>query len=113
VSSRAAAAQSLDQAKNTVLHAMDAVAKRVGGAGGLLSVREVRGEAGLVKELFDRAALALMKERRVVLHYHDFPASLSDAERQQMVRQQLGEKVTYYVGIARTHEQSGPKGLRT
>ncbi len=101
--------QSLDQAKRAVLDAVDAVADRSGGTGGLLSVREVRAEAKLTKDAFDRGALALMKERRIVLHHHDFPASLTQAERDQMVRQQVGTGVTYYLGIARVREQSGPE----
>lgn len=65
--------------------------------GSLLSVRDLRLRVALDKERFDRAALALSASRRAVLHYHDFPASLSDEEREGLVRDARGK---YYVGIA-------------
>ena len=92
--------QSIDQAKRVLMAAVDAVARREK-PDSLLSVREVRAVAGLTKSAFDRAALALAKERRVVLHYHDFPASLSEYERAQLIRQESPKGATYYVGIAK------------
>jgi hypothetical protein len=64
--------------------------------GSLLSVRELRRRVLLDKDRFDRAALALAASRQAVLHYHDFPASLSEEEREGLVRDARG---THYVGI--------------
>jgi hypothetical protein len=66
--------------------------------GALLSVALVRERAGLAKAAFDRAALDLVQAERVVLHYHDYPASLTPEKRAQLV---VDEDGTYYIGIAR------------
>jgi hypothetical protein len=66
--------------------------------GALLSIKNVRRRAGLPKEEFDAAALELQSQGRLVLHYHDFPASLSSADRDAMVRDSRGN---YYIGVAR------------
>ncbi len=68
------------------------------GAMALLSVREVRARAGLDKSRFDRAVLSLSHAGAVVLHHHDFPSSLSEQERAELV---VDERGTHYVGIAR------------
>lgn len=47
------------------------------------------------KDRFDRAAVDLAKRRKVVLHHHDYPATLSEEERAGLVRDEMG---TYYVG---------------
>lgn len=66
--------------------------------GTLLLVADVRARSSLPKERFDAAALALARERKLVLHHHDHPAALSEGERDTLVH---GGQGTYYVGIAR------------
>lgn len=65
--------------------------------GALLPVRELRARAGLAKQDFDTAALALSKEGLLVLHHHDHAATLSEAEQSGLVRDALGR---HYVGVA-------------
>ena len=65
--------------------------------GALLSVRALRGLRSLSKERFDRAVLRLSEGGKVVLHHHDFPASLPEAEREALVVDAGG---VHYVGIA-------------
>lgn len=65
--------------------------------GALLPVRELRARAGLDKHDFDAAALALSKEGLLVLHHHDHPSALSEAEQNALVRDALGR---HYVGVA-------------
>jgi len=62
----------------------------------LVSVRELRRSVSLPKNVFDRAVLSLALQGKVALHHHDFPSSLSQDERDELVRDQEG---TYYVGI--------------
>jgi hypothetical protein len=84
--------------------------------GALLGVKAVRARAGLDKKAFDDAALRLAKKRVIMLHHHDFPTSLSEDERGELIhephapnhigtneRAELIEdgKGVYYVGIAR------------
>lgn len=65
--------------------------------GALLSVRKVRERADLSKEDFDAVALQLQHEGKLVLHHHDFPASLTRVERDALIQ---GPKGFYYVGLA-------------
>jgi hypothetical protein len=65
--------------------------------GALLPVRELRARAGLAKQDFDTTALALSREGLLVLHHHDHAASLSEAEKNSLVRDTLGR---HYVGVA-------------
>jgi hypothetical protein len=62
----------------------------------LVSIRELRRSVGLAKSVFDEAVLSLALQGKVALHHHDFPASLSPDERDELVRDEQG---TYYVGI--------------
>jgi hypothetical protein len=64
---------------------------------GLLPIRDLRARLRLEKEHFDRLSLELLREGVVTLHHHDFPTSLSPAERAELVRDERG---THYVGIA-------------
>jgi hypothetical protein len=80
-----------------LLHALDEVASREPD-GSLLSVARVREIAGLDKEVFDRTALKLARAQQVVLHFHDYPASLTPERRAQLV---VDEEGTHYVGIVR------------
>jgi hypothetical protein len=63
----------------------------------LLSIRELRARVDLDKKTFDEATLELSREGVLVLHHHDFPTSLSEAERAILVEDDHG---THYVGIA-------------
>ncbi|MDC0744777.1 hypothetical protein [Polyangium mundeleinium] len=65
--------------------------------GALLSVRALRGLGPLSKPRFDSAVLRLSRAGKVVLHHHDFPASLPETERAELVQDERG---THYVGIA-------------
>jgi hypothetical protein len=48
------------------------------------------------KEAFDAAVLRLAEQGRVDLHFHSFPASLCESEKQALV---MDKKGTYYMGI--------------
>jgi hypothetical protein len=65
--------------------------------GALIGSRDLRRAAGIEKPQFDRAVLELARQGRVSLHRHDYPASLSDAERDELVSDGDGG---YYVGLA-------------
>lgn len=65
--------------------------------GALVGARELRRAAGMLKADFDRAVLELARQERLSLHRHDYAASLSPAERDELVTDGAG---TYYVGIA-------------
>ena len=65
--------------------------------GALVVSRDLRRAARLEKQAFDRIVLELAREGRLSLHRHDFAASLSQAERDDLVTDGIG---TYYVGMA-------------
>lgn len=65
--------------------------------GALIGTRDLRRAARLEKSLFDRVVLELARQGRVSLHRHDYPASLSETEREELVTDGRG---TYYVGLA-------------
>ncbi|MEW6264383.1 MAG: hypothetical protein AB1641_15035 [Thermodesulfobacteriota bacterium] len=71
----------------------------------LVSLRDLRRSVDLSKEQFDKTVLDLARTGKVVLHYHDYPSSLSETEREELVRDSLG---TYYIGIVlgEGHESS-------
>ncbi|APR83039.1 Hypothetical protein A7982_08388 [Minicystis rosea] len=73
--------------------------------GSLLAVRAVRARVPLDKEPFDRAALRLAQAGALVLHHHDFPESLAEAERARLVRDERG---VHYGGIAPRERRGGP-----
>jgi len=64
---------------------------------GLLSIREFRAHLPFDKQHFDRVALELMRDELVTMHHHDFPESLSDPERAELV---LDTRGNHFVGIA-------------
>jgi hypothetical protein len=66
-------------------------------ANGLLPIRDLRARLRLDKQSFDRLSLELSRDGVVTLHHHDFPTSLSPAQREDMVEDERG---THYVGIA-------------
>ena len=63
----------------------------------LLPIRELRRRLNLGKAEFDAAALTLAREGKVTLHHHDYPAGMSAAELDELVKDERG---THYVGIA-------------
>jgi hypothetical protein len=65
--------------------------------GALLSIRALRALRPMAKDRFDRAVLRLADAGRVVLHHHDYPMSLSPAERAELVQDPRG---IHYIGIA-------------
>jgi RNA 2',3'-cyclic 3'-phosphodiesterase len=66
--------------------------------GALLSVRTLRELLpSLDKSRFDSAVLRLFRAEEIDLHHHDFPSSLSEVERNKLVRD---EQRIHYVGVA-------------
>jgi len=65
--------------------------------GALVGARDLRRAARYDKVEFDRAVLELSRQGRLSLHRHDYAASLSPAERDELVTDGDG---TYYVGMA-------------
>jgi hypothetical protein len=65
--------------------------------GALVGARDLRRAAKLEKPSFDREVLELARQGRLSLHRHDFPASLSQVERDELVTDGTG---TFYVGMA-------------
>jgi hypothetical protein len=64
----------------------------------LLSVRTLRELLqSLDKSRFDGAVLRLFRAGEIDLHHHDFPSSLSEVERNKLVRNEQG---IHYVGVA-------------
>jgi hypothetical protein len=71
--------------------------------GALVVSRDLRRAARLEKETFDRTVLDLARQGRLSLHRHDYPASLTAAERDDLVTDGAG---TYYVGVALRREEN-------
>lgn len=76
-----------------LMHQIESGARR----GALVTSRDLRRAAGLPKEKFDQEMLELSKQGKVSLHKHDFPQSLSQSERDEMVTDGNGH---YFVGAA-------------
>jgi hypothetical protein len=84
--------------ERTFLAALDRVARR-SPRDALHLVRVVRAELpGVSKEAFDRMALELARRDVVLMHHHDYAASLTPSEREALVTDGRG---THYIGIAR------------
>ncbi len=49
-------------------------------------------------ETFDAAVIGLAEQERIVLHRHDQPSCLTDAERDELVRDEAG---TFYISLAK------------
>lgn len=64
--------------------------------GALVTVPELRRAAKLPKAGFDALILKAARSGRVVLHRHDFPANLSQQERDDLVTDEMG---THYIGV--------------
>ncbi|MDQ2643147.1 MAG: hypothetical protein M3020_04990 [Myxococcota bacterium] len=83
-------------ARSIFLGAVGAVkAQRPGQA--LLSLKEVRARSELDKATFDATALQLSRDGSVTLHRHDHPASLTEAERAELVSDDRG---SFFIGVA-------------
>ena len=65
--------------------------------GALVTARMLRNAAKLSKPAFDALALQLSREGRIALHEHDFVASLSPEDRDELVTDGQGH---FYVGMA-------------
>ena len=65
--------------------------------GALITFRDLRRAVPSEKAVFDRTVLDLSRHGRVSLHRHDYPASLSPEELDELVSDGQG---TYYVGLA-------------
>jgi hypothetical protein len=65
--------------------------------GALVSARELRRVANLDKVEFDRTVLGLAQSGRIMLHRHDHPSGLSQAERDELVTDGADG---YFVGMA-------------
>ncbi len=74
--------------------------------GALVGIRELRRVARLPKMEFDQAVLNLSRQGRLSLHRHDFPASLTSLERDDLVQDGNG---VYYVGVALRQNRQTPK----
>ncbi len=64
---------------------------------GLMSIGDVRKASGLSKPVFDAVALRLMRERRLTMHEHDHPSSLSAAKRAELIDDGKGR---VFIGMA-------------
>lgn len=82
--------------ESTVLTALRTLASREP-SGSLLSLRVLRRLCALSKTEFDQTVLRLSRAGRVVLYHHDFPASLPEADRVELIEDEQGN---YYVEIA-------------
>ncbi|WP_437229449.1 hypothetical protein SH661x_001446 [Planctomicrobium sp. SH661] len=65
--------------------------------GALVAARDLRRLSGMQKSSFDDLVLRLARTQELALHRHDYPASLSESEREDLVHDGAGN---YYVGIA-------------
>ncbi len=74
-------------------------------SGALVTLPDLRRAAGLAKTEFDREVLRLARTGRLVLHRHDFPAGLTDAERAALVTDEAGQ---FYVGVGLRQAASEP-----
>jgi hypothetical protein len=93
------AEQLLDQALLQTIYDRITMVEPAAPIGALVSVRELRRALdfqNLSKTEFDRALLALADSQRVLLHAHDFPGSLSPADRAAMVEDEQGH---VYIGV--------------
>lgn len=76
---------------------LSALRQVAGRSRGLQSCGDVRRVAKLPKSVFDAEALRLARERKLVLHEHDFPQSLSATKRAELVEDGKG---AVFVGMA-------------
>jgi hypothetical protein len=65
--------------------------------GALVGARDLRRAAQLEKTVFDNAVLDLARQGRLSLHRHDYPSSLSQMERDDLITDGNG---TFFIGVA-------------
>lgn len=92
----AAAQDSSASERELMLRALrDLVARE--GSGSLIAMRKLRAAVPLPRSRFDAVLLALSAEDAVILHHHDYVASLAAEEREALVVDDYGN---HYVGVA-------------
>lgn len=64
--------------------------------GALIGLRDIRKQAGMSRYAFDAMVMAFSREGWLALHRHDYPASLTSVELEQLVKS--GD--SYFVGCA-------------
>ena len=77
----------------SLMHRLEPGASR----GALVGARDLRRAAGLPKAAFDQAIFSLAKAGQVSLHKHDYPASLTETEREELITDGHGQ---YFIGVA-------------
>lgn len=92
-----------------MLRAMRRIEKGAG-RGAVVLARALRKAMGLSKRAFDAKALEMAREGWISLHKHDYPSSLTQAERDELVRDptkpDTGDNNTaYFVGMAIRDDQ--------
>lgn len=89
--------RSVEQVAETIMTTLEAVEPRKGLVVAVAKVRQAPGLLYLPKSEFDRAVMYLQAKKRVFLHDHGAPYTLSEREREQLVSD---GKDGFYVGIA-------------
>jgi len=91
-----AAAPSMDDLCRTILDRMVQI-KPAAASGAPVSLRELRKAVGIERAGFDAAVFHLAEQGRVAIHHHDYPSSLTEGERNEMVTDGRGN---YYSAIS-------------
>lgn len=89
--------QSVEQTAETIMTVLERVEPQKGLVVAVRKIRESREFKGVSKEKFDEAVMYLFEERRVLLHNHSAPYTLSPDERGELV---FDGKGACYVGIS-------------
>lgn len=89
--------QSVEQTAKTIMTVLERVEPQKGLVVAVRKIRESREFQGVSKEKFDEAVMHLFEERRVLLHNHSAPYTLTPEERGQLV---FDGKGACYVGIS-------------
>lgn len=88
--------EGVDEVAEKIFAALNRIAFAPGTTVTFYRLRQQPELAGIPKDIFDRAALALQQNRRALLSVHDHAASLPAEDQQRLVTDGLG---TYYVSI--------------
>ena len=89
--------QSVQQTAETIMTVLERVEPQKGLVVAVRKIRESGEFQGVSKEKFDEAVMHLFEERRVLLHNHSAPYTLTPDERVQLV---FDRKGACYVGIS-------------
>jgi hypothetical protein len=89
--------RTVEQVAAAIMATLEAVEPRKGLVVAVAKVRQAPGLLSLPKSEFDRAVMHLQSKKRVFLHDHGAPYTLSEREREQLVSD---GKDGFYVGIA-------------